>query len=462
MPSMFSGQQGKLAPCAPSSSQNVGNKNPPDDRSAPDDDVDDDDVSGSEEPTIDERVESFINSDDDELEEDTISESDTVKIQNLVCNGCGCQLNCSEQFSEEILYDNVSDIREMEKSQRDMHIMEFIIESQDRDTTKKGKKRKRLSYEYSFCGKRVCKTTFMVAFSIGKKALANLLQHVNEHGLVPRTHGNSGKRPNHSLKHDEVKYVIQYISNFADEFGSQQPAAPRGRDNTPPIYLPTDNSKKFVHEKYTACCLSSNIRAVKYSTFGKIWNTCLPHIKVASLKDDVCSTCEKLRKEMMDSVTEESKLQSTERMRQHILLAQKEREVYNSCVTQARESYQNSAIPNYVHYTFGYCQNVCLPHHSRQMGPVYFTTPRKIQIFGFRIDGIPKQLNFLIDENETIGRDGTQTSGPNSIISMIDWALEKYRGTERKCTFHADNCPGKITGMCLTHHQMTKFKTGPN
>lgn len=53
------------------------------------------------------------------------------------------------------------------------------------------------------------------------------------------------------------------------------------------------------------------------------------------------------------------------------------------------------------------------------MGPVSFITPRKVQIFGFRIDDIPKQLNFLINEHETIGKDDTQTSGPNAVISMI-------------------------------------------
>ena len=52
-----------------------------------------------------------------------------------------------------------------------------------------------------------------------------------------------------------------------------------------------------------------------------------------------------------------------------------------------------------VHYTFDYSQNVRLPHHSRQMGPMYFTKLRKIQIFSFRIDGISEQLNFMINEN---------------------------------------------------------------
>jgi hypothetical protein len=56
-----------------------------------------------------------------------------------------------------------------------------------------------------------------------------------------------------------------------------------------------------------------------------------------------------------------------------------------------------------VHYTFDYSQNVTIPHHSQQMGPLYFVTGRKIQIFGVRVDSVSQQYNYLIDEDESIG-----------------------------------------------------------
>ena len=56
-----------------------------------------------------------------------------------------------------------------------------------------------------------------------------------------------------------------------------------------------------------------------------------------------------------------------------------------------------------VHYTFDYSQNVALPNHSQQMGPLFFVTRRKVQIFGVRIDSVPHQYNYLIDEDQTIG-----------------------------------------------------------
>ena len=56
-----------------------------------------------------------------------------------------------------------------------------------------------------------------------------------------------------------------------------------------------------------------------------------------------------------------------------------------------------------VHYTFDYSQMVTLPHHYRQMGPLYFVAGRKIQIFGVRDDSAPRQYNYLIDEDNSIG-----------------------------------------------------------
>ena len=295
----------------------------------------------------------------------------------------------------------------------------------------------------------------MLLFDIGKHSLGSLTRHISHHGVVPRTHGNTGRKPSKSLKFEEIKTAVQFICNFSDEFGMPQPAAPRGRDNTPPIYLTSDTTKVRVHELYTAVCSETNIRAVKYSTFNNIWRTCLPHIKIATPRDDVCATCEKMRKLVMDAVTEEEKMESTNNMREHILDAQKERDVYNSCVKLAKESYSSGSTDN-VHFTFDFSQNVCIPHHSRQMGPLYFATLRKIQIFGFRIDGIPKQLNFLIDESETIGPDGTATHGPNAVISMIDWALQTYSSGETTCKIHADNCPGMYMNI---DYMSNKIKT---
>ncbi|KAH3714848.1 hypothetical protein DPMN_057550 [Dreissena polymorpha] len=95
----------------------------------------------------------------------------------------------------------------------------------------------------------------------------------------------------------------------------------------------------------------------------------------------------------------------------------------------------------YCHFTFDFSQSVSLPHYGRQMGQIFFMTIRKVQIFGFRKSG-DKQLNFQIDENETPGKDGKMTLGPNAVLSMIYWALETTSNPSWSFIIHADNCPG--------------------
>ena len=56
-----------------------------------------------------------------------------------------------------------------------------------------------------------------------------------------------------------------------------------------------------------------------------------------------------------------------------------------------------------MHYTFDFAQSLILPHHARQIGQIYFTTPRKMHLFGVRLDGLSMQMN-IIDEDETIGK----------------------------------------------------------
>lgn len=52
-------------------------------------------------------------------------------------------------------------------------------------------------------------------------------------------------------------------------------------------------------------------------------------------------------------------------------------------------------------------------------------------------------MNYLIDEDNSIGSNGTKTHGPNSVISMLDHYLTKRGLQESNCHFHCDNCVGK-------------------
>ena len=168
--------------------------------------------------------------------------------------------------------------------------------------------------------------------------------------------------------------------------------------------------------------------------------------------------CELLRKAVSDSITEDEKLMASTSLRDHVLHAQQERSLYNKCIEDARVSFNSDGQDKYFHFKFDYSQNISVPHHSRQMGPLYFLSLRKIQIFGFREDGKPKQLNFLIDEADSIGKDGSHTHGPDSVISMLDWALNSY--TTESFTMHAYNCGGQNKNQFMMGYLMWRILTG--
>ena len=51
-----------------------------------------------------------------------------------------------------------------------------------------------------------------------------------------------------------------------------------------------------------------------------------------------------------------------------------------------------------MHYSFDYAQQVHYPADPLQPGDMYFLTPRKCALFGICCEGVPQQVNFLIDE----------------------------------------------------------------
>lgn len=57
------------------------------------------------------------------------------------------------------------------------------------------------------------------------------------------------------------------------------------------------------------------------------------------------------------------------------------------------------------------------------MGPTYFVQLKRLQVFGVRIDGVSRQMNYVIDEDQTIGQYGALANGPNAVISMLNHAL---------------------------------------
>ncbi|XP_053375897.1 uncharacterized protein LOC123531691 [Mercenaria mercenaria] len=378
-------------------------------------------------------------------------QSDIDDVSTKINTGCPCKRNCYLNFTVDRIQTHILSLREMSKNEKEMLLMGTLKRVGDNSRCK-NKERTRQRYDYYFDGKKICQEAFSFIFDTKHKTLRNILAHMKEHGTEPRVHGHTGRRAPNAFAQDVIRNAIQFLINYASEVGLPQPAAPRGRSDEPPIYLPSSDTKLSIHQQYKEVCIENDKLYVGLTTFKDLWSTCVPHIKISSPIEDVCRTCEDFRQEIKLAMSEDDKLSATGRYQSHILQARKERDVYKKCVERSAEMFRKrqeldpSAGDNFsmddIHYTFDFSQYVKLPHHSRENGPTYFIQPVKVQIFGFRVDGCC-QYNYLISENEILGRDGQLAHGPDSVISMLDHAFHSYGSGENDCSIHADNCFGQ-------------------
>ena len=390
-------------------------------------------------------------------------------VHAVVQSGCGCPNDCYKQFSEEEVYLIRLQMLELEKWMRDMLILGNLLVcartasavSHARKVTQT--KRQRVTYEYSYDKRVVCKSVFCFLHVIGEKVLKNIQSHLKENGPTPRVHGNTGRLPPNSFSYETTKRIVDFIVNYATVFGLPQPAAGRGRAEVPPIYLSASEGYNVVHQKYLEACISTGERAAKYHAFVSIWHKLLPHIKFMTPRTDVCHYCENFRVQIKSAVIESEKVRLSTEFKEHVINAQCERDFYLESIKKAHAQLQESSrSPNYGHYTFDFAQMLQVPYHSRQVGPIYFKVPLKVQLFGICKDSTNTQTNYLFDESQSIGINGGNAHGPNAVVSMLHHYFQSHSGCEPKCHLHADNCVAQNKNRTVVGYLAWRVITGLN
>ena len=400
-----------------------------------------------------------------------VSDSDDVNlvrqhIENIFSSECGCQSNCFRKLSsfKDQAYDLLLTLREYSKPERDIYLLSKLENLEIlTDVTRKGK-RERQRFRYSFQGVEICESSWRAIYDIRRSEFKSLKKQLKENGVSARVHGLTGKKSNHGFPYEVIEGAVLFIKRYADEFGLPMPAAPRGRDSTPPILLPCSDSKSSVYDKYKESCEEAEKIHVGSTVFYEVWNSCVPHIEFIKPKTDLCKTCFELREDIAGAVNECDKIELTQKLVTHLEVSRQERDFYKTCTQNARGELGDTESPvnkyntpctadlENVHYTFDFSQYVTLPHSSQQVGALFFLSPRKVQIFGVCDEAKPLQTNYLIDENETIGADGSRTHGPNAVISMLDHYLLANSHGEIGCHLHADNAVGQNKNKTMLHY----------
>ena len=375
--------------------------------------------------------------------EESTAEMTVADIERAVAEGCGCRNeNHFSALPARSIITIQRQVREAKSRDKDIFLLGMLTAGQHEEEiahaghSASAARRERVTFRYIVKGQKVCRNVFCTVYGVGSTRLKRLQRHVRDGVCIPQVHANVGKTPWNRYSLAAKERAMEFITNYASVFGLPMPAAPRGRANTAPTYLPSSCTFQSVWTLYCQA-QQGDEETMGYHIFLRLWHRKLPSIVIMSPRIDVCARCERLRNEMRNAGSEQDKLQTASELKSHVELAQSERDFYKSCISRAK------AEPDtFVHITFDFTENFGLPYHARQPGPVYFKVLFRVNDFGIINEASGSQIHHLYHEGQTIGEDNAKSHGPNCVVSMLHSYLEKNEHPQQLHA-HCDNCCGQ-------------------
>ncbi len=420
---------------------------------------------------------------EEEPEQHSVSldlEAETQLIDKFLKTTCSCGSNCQNLFTLEELLGVRIKFHAMTTDEKNCFILSQLVSFSRHSTlsysARTATPRKRQKFEYHVNADRpVCKTVFLFYYGETIDRLKRLQKNFYIRGIELPIHGNKGCKPVHACSISERETVKSFIINFSANQGLPDP----GRDvrkgkGKLRILLPSVMSYFYAHQVYQACMFESGSKeAVGYRTFIRIWQEELPHIVFNNPKTDLCIQCENFKKQInqvaaiLNEEKEEMQAKLYKEALHHLNHAKKERLYYRAHAKLANKNYQKmltinegisphkaNSIDMIMHYSWDFAQQLHYPFEDQQVGPIYFKTPRRAQLFGVCCEGIPKQVNYLIDEADFLEKNA------NTVISLLDNFFTHHALGETSVYLTADNCVGQNKNNALIQYLMYRVLTG--
>ena len=403
-----------------------------------------DSSSSSSETGSEASEENFVSDDSDESDDEPANEKTMVDMEEDLSAGCGCkEHNHFTALPTQTLVTTERQMREVQGRDKDTLLLGILTASQNEDAVKHHGRaatasaaRTRTTFDYTIKGQSVCKKVFCRVYRVGATRLRRIQKLVRSGVCVPAPHGNVGHTPWNVYTEETRQRAVEFLKNFASINGLPMPAAPRGRAQTAPTYLPSSCTKHGIWTEYSNAA-EAGVEAVGHKTFMRLWKKHLPNIQIMNPRFDVCAKCEDLRDKMKHASSEFLKLKISSDLRSHVELAQQERGFYTTCIDTAKND-----PASFTHLTFDFAENFAIPHHARQPGPVYFKVLFRVNNFGIVDEAGEGQVHHLYHEGQTIAADNGKSHGPNCVVSMLHRYLEKTPHA-KVLHAHCDNCTGQ-------------------
>lgn len=382
-----------------------------------------------------------------------------------------CSRGCLSTLNPSALESRRNEFRQMQRNEREAAVLSLLGIG-----IKQNAFRNRFTFFFDM-DTPVCKRAFCVVYGISERQLGRLQAISAKHVFAPPKHGNIDREPAHAIPEQTIKEVRHFIRMFAEIYGL---AAPSGITSTKSgQLLPSMYSMKRVWDEYRTSKKSAREASIGYRSFVRIWNDGCQDIRIQGAKTDVCDRCTELRKKIAFSRNEKEIEDATDEMQEHITAYSAARGWYNSEIARTLASWQKvpSSIQNLItsrminssrapmkvaqnsvdvdmHYSFDYAQKISFPHSPQQQGKIYFLTPRRCELFGVCSEPLSRQVMYMIDEVESIGK------GAVSIITYLDAFFASKGVGEKRVSLHADNCTGQNKNRFLLFYLAWRTMVG--
>lgn len=205
------------------------------------------------------------NCDSSEDEDDT-----PESVEARLKKGCECKGYCLKDLNPEQVYKHRLNIAELTKNEHDMYLMGVTMAcAANIKKTSRQKDRQRQRATYVYQGKRVCLDAFLFLENVTQYHIKRIRSHVLKHGVIPRVHGNLGKKPHNTFSLDMYKNLEDYIKKYLK----------------PHVTDPQKNqiiygiTRADIYNSYKDHGRKSDEKLMGYSTFRRFMKKQFPNIK---------------------------------------------------------------------------------------------------------------------------------------------------------------------------------------
>ncbi|XP_050392750.1 uncharacterized protein LOC126811218 [Patella vulgata] len=250
-------------------------------------------------------IETMIMKQVDFIDPDSEKEMDKICLFKCECvsrrkeNSKKGLMSYSERLSPEFIYRCRQDMVSLTSDEKDLVIIGKISslgnfsDYTERSKHKTQKKRSHQKTAYLVEGKTICRSTFRFVNMISQSVLDSCFIQYKENGISPRLKKRGGRRTKNRniLSHDDIRRVVSFICNYAEEHAIILPGRHPGQKKLDIKLLPSYVTKSSVHGFYKEEVTKLGHRAAKISSFHSLWKSLTPHITRTKPMSDLCWQC---------------------------------------------------------------------------------------------------------------------------------------------------------------------------